>query len=128
MQALPVHDAMLYHAGRLARQCADMAKAKKKPSKASSVKRGKTAAKASAAIPSRHDKKAGQIAAAGSATSSQAPTSQGLAASKIIGFTNLGNTCFFNSVLQVSILCFSCAVSVAEHLKTPELVLAVVGW
>jgi len=108
--ALPGHELVLHHAGRLSRQCADMAKAKKKPNKASSLKRGKTAEKASAAFSSKHDKKAGKNDAAESATPSQAPMSQGLAASNIIGFTNLGNTCFFNSVLQVGILCLSCAL------------------
>ena len=74
-----------------------MAKGKKKV-KAATLKRSKGAEKS--APLSKHDRKAVKTAA--STTVAEVAVQKHDAGShKVVGFTNLGNTCFFNSVLQV---------------------------
>ena len=94
-----------------------MVKGKKK-AKASIPKRGRAGDARSASVPSKHDKTAERVAATAVAKPiEQTPTQPGTVGSKVVGFTNLGNTCFFNSVLQVATLALIAQFVVIVNMK-----------
>ena len=73
-----------------------MAKGKKSKVKAAPVKRSKSGVEPAASSRSKHDE-----TAAPAENETQAPQTS-VTDTRVMGFTNLGNTCFFNSVLQVT--------------------------
>lgn len=71
-----------------------------------------------ATVSGKHDRKAGKASDV-ALTPAPPAAGQDVAGAKVVGFTNLGNTCFFNSVLQVNTSWLQTDVatsSCAEHM------------